>query len=119
MGTRRHHPRFNTGVFGAEVKNMRARFWIGLSAVFLIAIGAVAAALIVHSDDKADFETLQQEEAIRAAHQAEAVKEWGRISREQGLKAALEFRDSKFGDGRASPQYVARRERDTAATSGS
>src|SRR6266536_3676992 len=53
------------------------------------------------------------------AHQAEAVKEWGRISREQGLKAALEFRDSKFGDGRASPQYVARRERDTAPSAGS
>ena len=49
------------------------------------------------------------------AHQAEAVREWGRISREQGLKAALEFRDSKFGDGRASAQYQARRERDTAA----
>jgi enoyl-CoA hydratase len=49
------------------------------------------------------------------AHQAEAVREWGRISREQGLKAALEWRDSKFGDGRASPQYVARRERDAAA----
>ena len=46
------------------------------------------------------------------AHQADAVREWGRISREQGLKAALEQRDSKFGDGRASPQYVARRERD-------
>lgn len=49
------------------------------------------------------------------AHQAEAVREWGRISREQGLKAALEARDSKFGDGRASATYVARRERDTAA----
>src|SRR6266508_17935 len=32
------------------------------------------------------------------AHQADAVREWGRISREQGLKAALEARDSKFGD---------------------
>jgi enoyl-CoA hydratase len=49
------------------------------------------------------------------AHQADAVREWGRISREQGLKAALEARDSKFGDGRASATYVARRERDTAA----
>jgi enoyl-CoA hydratase len=35
------------------------------------------------------------------AHQAPAVKEFGRISREQGLKAALEWRDTKFGDGRA------------------
>jgi enoyl-CoA hydratase len=49
------------------------------------------------------------------AHQAEAVREWGRISREQGLKAALEARDSKFGDGRASATYVARRERETAS----
>jgi enoyl-CoA hydratase len=47
------------------------------------------------------------------AHQADAVREWARVSREQGLKAALEQRDSKFGDGRASPQYIARRERDT------
>jgi diguanylate cyclase (GGDEF)-like protein len=52
---------------------MRARFLIGLGAVFLIAIGAIAAALIVHADDTADFERLQQEEAMRAAHQAEAV----------------------------------------------
>lgn len=35
------------------------------------------------------------------AHQAPAVKEFGRISREQGHKAALEWRDTKFGDGRA------------------
>jgi enoyl-CoA hydratase len=48
------------------------------------------------------------------AHQAEAVREWGTVAREQGLKAALEWRDSKFGDGRASAQYVARRERDFA-----
>ena len=43
------------------------------------------------------------------AHQAPAVREFGRISREQGLKAALEWRDTKFGDGRASPTYVSRK----------
>jgi enoyl-CoA hydratase len=48
------------------------------------------------------------------AHQAAAVAEWGKMAREQGLKAALEWRDSKFGDGRASAQYLARRERDAA-----
>jgi enoyl-CoA hydratase len=48
------------------------------------------------------------------SHQAPAVAEFGRISREQGLKAALEWRDTKFGDGRASPTYVARKERETA-----
>jgi len=36
------------------------------------------------------------------AHLAPSVQEFGRISREQGLKPALEWRDSKFGDGRAS-----------------
>jgi enoyl-CoA hydratase len=46
------------------------------------------------------------------AHQAEAVRQWGQLAREQGLKAALEWRDSKFGDGRAAPAYVARRESD-------
>jgi enoyl-CoA hydratase len=44
------------------------------------------------------------------AHQAPAVKEFGRISREQGHKAALEWRDNRFGDGRASASYVARKE---------
>jgi enoyl-CoA hydratase len=34
------------------------------------------------------------------AHQAPAVQEFARISREQGHKAALEWRDTKFGDGR-------------------
>ena len=36
------------------------------------------------------------------AHLAPAVKEFGDLSREQGLKAALEWRDNKFGDGRGS-----------------
>jgi diguanylate cyclase (GGDEF)-like protein len=52
---------------------MRLRFWIGLTAVLLIAAGSVTAALVVHSDDSADFHRTQHDEAIRAAHQAEAV----------------------------------------------
>ncbi|HEX5609454.1 MAG TPA: diguanylate cyclase [Solirubrobacterales bacterium] len=52
---------------------MRQRFWIGLIAVLLIAAGSVAAAIIVYSDDRADFDSLQREEAIRAARQTEAV----------------------------------------------
>jgi diguanylate cyclase (GGDEF)-like protein len=52
---------------------MRLRFWVGLAAVLLIAAGSVAAALIVHSDDDADFHRGQRDEAVRAAHQAEAV----------------------------------------------
>lgn len=35
------------------------------------------------------------------AHLAPSVAEFARISREQGLKAALHWRDAKFGDGRA------------------
>jgi diguanylate cyclase (GGDEF)-like protein len=52
---------------------MRLRSWIGLAAVLLIAAGSAAAALIVHADDDADFHASQQEQAIRAAHQAESV----------------------------------------------
>jgi diguanylate cyclase (GGDEF)-like protein len=52
---------------------MRLRFWIGLVCVLLIAAGSVVAALVVHSDDTADFHKMQQDEAVRAAHQAESV----------------------------------------------
>jgi enoyl-CoA hydratase len=43
------------------------------------------------------------------AHQAPAVKEFARIAMTQGLKAALEWRDGKFGDSRTSPGYQRRR----------
>jgi diguanylate cyclase (GGDEF)-like protein len=52
---------------------MRLRFWIGLTAVLLIAAGSVVAALLVHSNDEAQFHEMQQDEATRSAHQAEAV----------------------------------------------
>jgi diguanylate cyclase (GGDEF)-like protein len=52
---------------------MRLRFWIGLAAVLLIAAGSVAAALIVSSDDSADFHASQRDQAMRAAHQAESL----------------------------------------------
>jgi diguanylate cyclase (GGDEF)-like protein len=52
---------------------MRLRFWVGLTAVLLIAAGSVVAALVVHNDDNADFHQMQRGEAARAAHQAEAV----------------------------------------------
>ncbi len=35
------------------------------------------------------------------AHLAPSVREFGRIAAEQGLKAALHWRDARFGDGRA------------------
>jgi diguanylate cyclase (GGDEF)-like protein len=52
---------------------MRLRFWIGLLCVALIAAGSVAAAIVVRADDNADFKTMQQDEAVRAAHQAQAM----------------------------------------------
>ncbi len=42
-------------------------------AVLLIAAGSVTAALVVSSDDNADFHAAQDDEAVRAAHQAESV----------------------------------------------
>ena len=44
------------------------------------------------------------------AHLAPSVKEFGKLSREKGLKAALEWRDTRFGDGRGTSQYQERKE---------
>ncbi len=52
---------------------MRRRFWLGITAVALIAVGSVVAATLVYLDDRNDFEQAQSEEAMRAAHQMEAV----------------------------------------------
>ncbi len=57
----------------AENSGMRLRFWIGLVCVLLIAAGSVVAALVVRSDDNADFHQMQKDEAVRAAHQAESM----------------------------------------------
>ena len=47
------------------------------------------------------------------AHLAPSVREFGKLSREKGLKAALEWRDTKFGDGRGTSKYQARKEEQT------
>ncbi len=52
---------------------MRRRFWLGIAAVTLVAIGSVAAAAVVYLNDRDDFEQMQREDAARAAHQMEAV----------------------------------------------
>ena len=52
---------------------MRLRFWVGLAAVLLVAVGSVVAALNVRSREDDRFHTTQREEALRAARQAEAV----------------------------------------------
>jgi enoyl-CoA hydratase len=43
------------------------------------------------------------------AHLAPSVREFGRIAMTSGLKAALEWRDGKFGDSRDSEDYRQRR----------
>ena len=43
------------------------------------------------------------------AHQAPAVREFGRRAMTDGLKSALEWRDGKFGDSRGSEDYQRRR----------
>jgi diguanylate cyclase (GGDEF)-like protein len=52
---------------------MRTRFWAGILAVAVIALGSVAVAAIVYINDRDDFHRMQQDEAARAAHQVEAV----------------------------------------------
>jgi diguanylate cyclase (GGDEF)-like protein len=52
---------------------MRVRFWAGVLAVALIAVGSLAAAALVYVNDRDDFHRMQRDEAARAAHQMEAV----------------------------------------------
>jgi diguanylate cyclase (GGDEF)-like protein len=52
---------------------VRRRFWLGIAAVTLVAIGSVVAAALVYHDDNNDYHDMQREEAMRAAHQMEAV----------------------------------------------
>ncbi len=52
---------------------MRRRFWLGIAAVSLVALGSVLAAILVYGDDRGDLERMEREEAGRAAHQMEAV----------------------------------------------
>jgi diguanylate cyclase (GGDEF)-like protein len=52
---------------------VRRRFWLGIVAVTLVAIGSVLAAALVYINDRDDFEQMQHEDATRSAHQMEAV----------------------------------------------
>ncbi len=52
---------------------MRKRFWIGIAAVAAIAVGSVIAAAVIYLNDRDDFQRVQRDEAVRAAHQAEAT----------------------------------------------
>jgi diguanylate cyclase (GGDEF)-like protein len=57
----------------ADKKTMRLRFSLGFAVVAAIAIGSIAVALVVHERERDSFETRQHGEALRAAHQAEAL----------------------------------------------
>jgi len=46
---------------------MRRRFWLGITAVVLVAVGSVLAAFLVYQDDRDDFDQMQTAEAVRAA----------------------------------------------------
>jgi diguanylate cyclase (GGDEF)-like protein len=52
---------------------MRLRFWLGFAVVAAIAVGSIAIALVVHGRERDNFETRQHGEALRAAHQADAL----------------------------------------------
>jgi diguanylate cyclase (GGDEF)-like protein len=54
---------------------MRLRFWLGFAVVVAIAVGSIAIALVVHARERDSFDTRQQGEAVRGAHQAEALAE--------------------------------------------
>ena len=57
----------------ADKRGMRTRFWLGFAMATAIAIGAIAVALVVHERERDNFEARQQSDAVRAAHQAEAL----------------------------------------------
>lgn len=52
---------------------MRLRVWFGFGLVAAIAVGSIVLALVVHERESDNFEKTQRGEAIRAAHQAEAL----------------------------------------------
>jgi len=75
---------------------MRLRFWIGISALALIALGSVAAALMVHANETDRFHRAQREQAMRSARQAEAV---AALSVGQLASAAAFFRaEGRFSE---------------------
>jgi diguanylate cyclase (GGDEF)-like protein len=74
---------------------MRLRFWIGISALVLIGLGSVAAALVVHRQESDSFHQAQRAEAIRSARQAEAVA--GQSVRQLASAAAFFQAEKRFG----------------------
>ncbi len=83
-------------MYNADKSHMRARFWIGLSAVLVIAFGAIAAGLFIHADNVNDLDQLEREEASRAAQQTEAVTAFsiGQLSTSAAFVQAQEGLDA-------------------------
>ncbi|HEY5814846.1 MAG TPA: diguanylate cyclase [Solirubrobacterales bacterium] len=58
---------------GERKPHLRLRFWLGYLVVAAIALGSVAIALVVRDRESDNFERTQKNQAVRAAHQAEAL----------------------------------------------
>jgi diguanylate cyclase (GGDEF)-like protein len=85
---------------------MRLRFLIGFAAVIAIAVGSIAAALIVHDRESDNFHREQRDEAERAARQAEAA---ARLSVDELSGAASFFQaEEKEGLSRQEFDLIAR-----------
>ncbi|HEY2478812.1 MAG TPA: diguanylate cyclase [Solirubrobacterales bacterium] len=52
---------------------MRLRFWIGIAAALVVGAGAVVGSILAYKHDEREFHARQQEEAGRAARQAQSV----------------------------------------------
>ncbi|HVV90135.1 MAG TPA: diguanylate cyclase [Solirubrobacterales bacterium] len=52
---------------------MRLRFWIGILAALVVGTGAVVGSILAYKHDEREFHVRQQEEAARAARQAQSV----------------------------------------------
>jgi diguanylate cyclase (GGDEF)-like protein len=57
----------------AEDRQMRLRFWIGIFAALVVGGGAVVGSILAYKHDEHEFHARQQEEAGRAARQAQSV----------------------------------------------
>jgi diguanylate cyclase (GGDEF)-like protein len=57
----------------AEDSGMRLRIWIGLVAALVVGAGAVVGSILAYKHDEREFHARQQEEAGRAARQAQSV----------------------------------------------
>jgi diguanylate cyclase (GGDEF)-like protein len=56
-----------------ENSQVRLRFWIGILAVLVVGGGAVVGSILAYKHDEHEFHARQQEEAARAARQAQSV----------------------------------------------